>query len=113
MNQIRRIICLITKVRKKLNSAIKSDQQPKDSKYNQDLKQEEDELDDPMDSIHIGIQDRANFAERVKRLANDGLASVVRLIQKECPDSIEDLDDDRLQIKTTRLNKKTFDQINA
>ena len=68
--------------------------------------------EDLRDSRHISTKEREVFAERVKKLANDGLASVVRLIQKECPSSIHDLNDDKLMIKITEIDRKTYEQIN-
>ena len=73
--------------------------------------------------FRISVKERMFLLERVKKLSNDGLASViiifcllisqlVRLIQKECPSSIEDLDSEKLQIKLDCLDKKTNDQIN-
>jgi hypothetical protein len=71
-------------------------------------------LDDesPDDSKFISLLEREQLSCRVKRLANDGLASLVRLVQKECPSSIEDVDDEKLMIKITDLDRKTYEQIN-
>ncbi len=71
-----------------------------------------EEDDDPNDSLHISTKERERLAERIKCLANDGLASVVRLVQKECPSCIEDLNEDKLMIRITGIDRKTYEQIN-
>ncbi len=67
---------------------------------------------DGFNNNKLGLKERGQISEKVKLLANDGLASLVRLIQEECPNSIEDVDDEYLQIKLSDLEKKTYDQIN-
>jgi hypothetical protein len=37
---------------------------------------------------------------------------LVRLIQKECSTALEDIDNEKLQIRIDSLDRKTFDQIN-
>ena len=64
--------------------------------------------------------------DRIRKLSNEGLAAVykiyfyilfkriqlVRLIQKECSQAIEDVDSEKLQIRVDSLDRKTFEQIN-
>ena len=52
------------------------------------------------------------MTERIRRLTHKGLAALVRLIQKECAQAIEDLDIEKLQIRVDLIDRKTFDQIN-
>jgi hypothetical protein len=94
---------------KKLNSSkINSQPQAPDVEMS-----EKDDGDDPHDSLHTSSKEREKLAERIKCLANDGLASVVRLVQKECPNCIEDLNDEKLMIRITEIDRKTYEQINA
>jgi molybdenum cofactor biosynthesis enzyme MoaA len=37
---------------------------------------------------------------------------LVRLIQKECASALEDIDNEKLQIRIDSLDRKTFEQIN-
>jgi hypothetical protein len=37
---------------------------------------------------------------------------LVRLIQKECSSALEDIDNEKLQIRIDSLDRKTFEQIN-
>lgn len=48
----------------------------------------------------------------MRKLTNDGLASVVRLVEKEAASSIEEKEEDKMIIHLTKLDKKAFDQIN-
>ena len=53
-----------------------------------------------------------NLTEKIRILSNEGLTQVVKLIMDECPDGIEDIDSEKLQIKVDLLDKKTYDLIN-
>jgi len=73
---------------------------------------ENDEDEEESNPAKLSLKEKISLSERVKLLANDGLASLVRLVQKECPSSIDDLDEDNLQIKLNKLEKKTYEQLN-
>ena len=47
----------------------------------------------------------------VKKLQNDGLVSLVRLVQKDCPNSITETDNN-IEISLANLDKKTYLQMN-
>lgn len=81
---------------------------------------EEEDLQEKTNPNGISFLEKTTFAERVKKLQNDGLASVrlvidslklVRLVQKECPTSIND-SDERIEIILDQLDKKTYEQLN-
>jgi uncharacterized protein YaaW (UPF0174 family) len=40
------------------------------------------------------------------------ILKLVRLIQKECSQALEELDSEKLQIRVDSIDRKTFDQIN-
>lgn len=52
------------------------------------------------------------ICERVRKLTNDGLASLVRLVEKELPHAIDDSDPEKIEIKLTLIDRKFYDQIN-
>ena len=56
-------------------------------------------------------QEKVNLSNRIKKLQNDGLASLVRLVQKECPNSIHE-NEDNIEITLSQLDRKTFENIN-
>ena len=47
----------------------------------------------------------------VKQQSDEGLTQIVKIILKACPDGIEDIDNDKLQIKVDFLTYKEFDLI--
>lgn len=96
------------------------------SEFNNNLKQEipideyeqqpkpEDfaEEDKGVDIVNgLSSYEKVMLSNRVKKLQNDGLASLVRLVQKECPDSIKE-SDDNIEIFLASLDRKTYEDIN-
>lgn len=71
------------------------------------------EDESPEDSKFLTVNERDVLSKRIKCLVNDGLAAMVRLVQKECPNAIEDLNEEKLQIKLTEIDRKTYGHINA
>jgi hypothetical protein len=69
-------------------------------------------MSDDDEESDLNLQEKITFTERIRKLSNEGLASLVRLIQKECLNAIEDLDNERLQIKIDNLDRKTYDHAN-
>ena len=47
----------------------------------------------------------------IKKQSNEGLTQIVKIILKSCPDGIEDIDNDKLQIKIDFLTYKEFNLI--
>ena len=67
----------------------------------------------PEDDTPNGLtgKEKINLSCLVKRLQNDGLASLVRLVQKDCPNSIKETDDN-IEIILGSLDRKTYLQMN-
>ena len=76
---------------------------------NIEVKEEEDDKNDNGNGL-TGYE-KVTISNRVKKLQNDGLASLVRLVQKECPASIKETDDN-IEIILGSLDRKTYEQIN-
>ena len=55
--------------------------------------------------------DRLKLADMIKKQSNEGLTQIVKIILKSCPDGIEDIDNDKLQIKIDFLTYKEFNLI--
>lgn len=73
---------------------------------------EEPEIEDePINPDGLNSNERIILSNRVKKLQNDGLASLVRLVQKECPNAIKETEDN-IEIMLLSLDKKTHEQIN-
>ena len=67
----------------------------------------------PEDDTPNGLtgREKVNLSSLVKKLQNDGLASLVRLVQKDCPNSIKETDDN-IEIILGSLDRKTYLQMN-
>ena len=67
----------------------------------------------PEDDTPGGLtgKEKINLSNLVKRLQNDGLVSLVRLVQKDCPSSIKETDDN-IEIILESLDRKTYLQMN-
>ena len=56
--------------------------------------------------------DKAKLIETIRQQSNEGLTQIVKIILKNCPEGIEDIDSDKLQIKIDFLTLKEFNLIN-
>ena len=67
----------------------------------------------PEDDTPNGLtgREKVNLSNLVKKLQNDGLVSLVRLVQKDCPGSIKETDDN-IEILLGNLDRKTYLQMN-
>jgi plasmid stability protein len=59
----------------------------------------------------ITLQDKVELSERVRRASHDLLGQIVKVVQEECPDAVEDIDSGRMLIKVAQLSRMTFDKI--
>ena len=67
----------------------------------------------PEDDTPNGLtgREKVNLSSLVKKLQNDGLVSLVRLVQKDSPGSIKETDDN-IEILLGNLDRKTYLQMN-
>ena len=67
----------------------------------------------PEDDTPNGLtgREKVNLSSLVKKLQNDGLVSLVRLVQKDCPRCIKETDDN-IEIIWGSLDRKTYFQMN-
>ena len=59
----------------------------------------------------LSLEDKNKLIDLIKTQSNEGLTQIVRIILKACPDGIEDIDNDKLQIKIDFLTYKEFNLI--
>jgi hypothetical protein len=57
------------------------------------------------------IDEKIALADKFRNLSNEGLIHIVQLIQKECPNAIEDIDSEKLQIKVDLIDRKTYNNL--
>ena len=60
----------------------------------------------------LTLSEKSKLIETIREQPNEGLTQIVKIILKECPKGIEDIDSEKLQIKVDLLDKKTYDIIN-
>ena len=60
----------------------------------------------------LTLAEKTKLIESIREQSNEGLSQIVKIILKECPKGIEDIDNEKLQIKVDLLDKKTYDSIN-
>ena len=67
----------------------------------------------PEDDTPNGLtgREKVNLSNLVKKLQNNGLVSLIRLVQKDCPSSIKETDDN-IEILLGNLDRKTYLQMN-
>lgn len=59
----------------------------------------------------ITIERKMEFVDKVKKLTNEGLTKMVEHIQSLLPQSITDMENDRIQIKVDDFDKDTFSKV--
>ena len=60
----------------------------------------------------LTLAEKTKLIESIREQDNEGLTQIVKIILKECPIGIEDIDSEKLQIKIDLLDSKTYDLIN-
>ena len=56
----------------------------------------------------LSDNDKAKLIEMVRKQSNESLTQIVKMILKACPEGIEDIDNDKLQIRVDFLTYKEF-----
>ena len=59
----------------------------------------------------LSMDDKLKLSDMIKQQSNEGLTQIVKIILKSCPDGIEDIDNDKLQIKIDFLSPVEFNLI--
>ena len=59
----------------------------------------------------LSLSDKNKLIEKIREQTNEGLTQIVKIILKECPIAIEDIDSEKLQIKIDFLDYRTYELI--
>ena len=59
----------------------------------------------------LTMDQKMKLTDKIRVLSNEGLTQVVKLIMKECPKGIEDVDSEKLEIKIDLIDHKTYTQL--
>ena len=60
----------------------------------------------------LSAAEKSKLIDIIRQQSNEGLTQIVKIILKNCPEGIEDIDNDKLQIKIDFLTNKEFNLIN-
>lgn len=58
----------------------------------------EDKSDDESEAEEVSFEAKVQFTEKVRRLTNDGLTRLVKMVKSKCKDALEDVDSEKLHI---------------
>ena len=61
---------------------------------------------------NLSYEQKTKLIESIRELNNDTLTQIVKIILKDCPKGIEDIDTEKLQIKVDLIDHKTYESIN-
>ena len=61
---------------------------------------------------NLTYEQKKKLIENIRELNNDTLTQIVKIILKDCPKGIEDIDTEKLQIKVDLIDHKTYENIN-
>ena len=50
----------------------------------------------------LTMDSKIDFAEKVKKVSHEVLAEIVKIVESDCKHALEELDNDRIQIKVDR-----------
>ena len=66
----------------------------------------------PKEDQLLSNEDKTDLINKIKEQSNEDLTQIVKIIVRNCPDGIEDIDSDKLQIKVDFLRYKDLKLIN-
>ena len=59
----------------------------------------------------INYPQKVKLIENIRDLPNDILTQIIKIILKDCPKGIEDIDSEKLQIKVDLIDHKTYENV--
>lgn len=63
------------------------------------------------ENIKLTVAEKTNLVEKIREQNNDTLTQIVKMLLKEAPKAVEDIDSEKLQIKVDYLDRKMYDNI--
>ena len=83
-----------------------------DSSKGKKEKEKEKEKVKEKENASLSLSEKANLIQNIREQTNENLTQIVKTILKECPKALEDIDNEKLQIKIDLLDLRTYDLIN-
>ena len=75
------------------------------------MKPKEESSKNKNQNSSLSLSDKTVLIEKIREQTNEGLTQIVKIILKECPKGIEDIDNEKLQIKIDLLDYRTYELI--
>lgn len=66
---------------------------------------------EPQPSELISFESKVELAEKIRKASHEVLAEIVKIVEAQCKNAVEELDKERIQIKVDVLDKATFDKL--
>eukprot|EP01016_Furgasonia_blochmanni_P018375 TRINITY_DN2088_c0_g1_i11.p1 TRINITY_DN2088_c0_g1~~TRINITY_DN2088_c0_g1_i11.p1 ORF type:complete len:217 (-),score=60.93 TRINITY_DN2088_c0_g1_i11:773-1423(-) len=71
--------------------------------------QNDAEFDDPSGIL---FEEQVKFSQKIKKLNQDELVNLIKIIQDNCPQSLKETAKDKIQIKVDDLDVQTYSRVN-
>ena len=59
----------------------------------------------------VNFENKVELAERMRKANREVLAEIVRTVEAQCKDALDEIDADRIQIKIDSLDKETYNKL--
>lgn len=59
----------------------------------------------------VTMSSKLEFTEKIRKVNHEILADIVKIIENECRNAIEELETDKIMIKVDNLTKPTFEKL--
>lgn len=96
---------LIQKLKARLRLTVVSKSKTRDG----EASKSEDESNED-DDAEVSFDERIKFTDNVRKLKIEEMTKLIKLIQEKCPNVLDDLDSDKLQIKVDDIGKELFEE---
>ena len=64
------------------------------------------------ENVKLTMNEKIKLVEKIREQPNETLTQIIKMLLKEAPKAVEDIDNEKLQIKIDYLDHKMFDMIN-
>ena len=84
---------------------------PKQKKDRKGRKESEEDEKGSEESCQVSFDEKMEFTEKVAKLSNEGLTKLVRMLQEECPQVLEDTDNETIQVTVDVIEREVFERL--
>lgn len=59
----------------------------------------------------LSTNEKTSLTDKIRVLSNENLVNIIKLLMKECPKVVEEIDSDKIQIKMDFIDRNTYNKI--